>query len=592
MKTSAAFKIVFSLLLGTVLLLSTTSEIHAAASDYEITNFDSQITINQDTSLTVTETITANFLVPKHGLIRVIPTVYSARGKTIKAGFALETITDETGQTYPFTKSRLQQSVNLKIGDPNKTITGEHVYTIRYRMNSVLQRFEDHDELYWNVTGHEWDTTILKASAVVASPYATVEQTQCWAGPYRSQDQYCTISQDANRATATTTQHLQPGDDFTIVVGLNQANQLAFPGPVQKATKNLADNWPYLIPLLTLGGFVFFWYHQGRDRRFVEDMVYYQKGAAETEKIPLFAREHLPLAYRPIDGLTPAEVGTILDEKVDLQDVVAEIVELARLGFIKIERTGKKGLFKNEDYIFTRLQKDPGNLKDHQKYLLEKLIPKTHETAKLSGLKGKFYAELEVFKKKLYEDLVEQKIFHSRPDKVRTNYLVFVIFLTILEVSLTAGWASLTGNSGPVVLSIVIVPFLLLLAIKMPRRTAWGHSLYRQTKGLQYYLDKGKWRQEIQEKHLFFEEILPLTISLGLVKKLARDMEKLGIKPPQYFDAGDVAFYHAFRSFASNTGNSLAVTPSGKSSWSGGSGFSGGGGSSGGGFGGGGGGSW
>jgi len=111
----------------------------------------------------------------------------------------------------------------------------------------------------------------------------------------------------------------------------------------------------------------------------------------------------------------------------------------------------------------------------------------------------------------------------------------------------TVSFAALTSNSTPIFLNLIAAIPANFLIKSMPRRTAWGHSLYRQITGLRWYLDKGKWREEIAEKHLFLEEILNLTSAPG-------------------------------------------GTWSGKSGWSGGSGFSGG--SSGGGFGGGGGGSW
>jgi len=152
--------------------------------------------------------------------------------------------------------------------------------------------------------------------------------------------------------------------------------------------------------------------------------------------------------------------------------------------------------------------------------------------------------------------------------------------------------SSFYGNSTPIVLVVLTVLPTIWLAKSMPRRTAWGYSLYRQIEGLRWYINKGKWREEIAEKHLFLEEILPLAISLGVVRKLSKDMAELGVKPPDYFEGVMMSsLYTDLNSFCRDSGVILASSPSGKSSWSGGSGFSGGG-SSGGGFGGGGGGSW
>jgi len=119
------------------------------------------------------------------------------------------------------------------------------------------------------------------------------------------------------------------------------------------------------------------------------------------------------MVYYPIEGLTPSEVGTIIDEKVHLSDVVAEIVELARLGFIKIKKVETKSKLNNKaDYTLENMKKGTKGLRDYQKYLLEKLFKKADKDniIKISSLKN-FYTYLAQFKKKLYEHLAKVEIF-------------------------------------------------------------------------------------------------------------------------------------------------------------------------------------
>ena len=66
--------------------------------DYIITDFASQIEIQKDTSVTISEKIVVNFPNPRHGIYRVIPVVYSNRGRTIKTKLSVLEITDENGQ--------------------------------------------------------------------------------------------------------------------------------------------------------------------------------------------------------------------------------------------------------------------------------------------------------------------------------------------------------------------------------------------------------------------------------------------------------------------------------------------------------------
>ena len=77
------------------------------------------------------------------------------------------------------------------------------------------------------------------------------------------------------------------------------------------------------------------WYRRGRDPRVREAInVMYEPPAFEN---------------RP---LTPAEVGTLVDEKLDPRDITSSIVGLAVKGYVSIEETKKEGLiFETTDYF-------------------------------------------------------------------------------------------------------------------------------------------------------------------------------------------------------------------------------------------------
>jgi len=595
------FKFLFSLFLIFLAFCQSAlaqKQIYYSSLGYVIRDFQSQITINQDTSLTVEEKINVNFLTKKHGIFRVIPLVYTAHGKTIRASFKILAVTDLLGRSYPYTASFSGQGIKIKIGDPTKTIIGNQTYIIKYQIGKVLRRYPEHDELYWNVTGHQWDTMVLKASAIVDSPYAKIKRVECFAGILGTQKKNCQFSFDQKRAQFQTTESLGSNKDLTLVVALDKDNQLKFPGPIKRFFTFLIDNWGYPVAFLPLLIIFSVWYWRGRDKRYLSDNVYYRPEDKRTRTVSLFERPHLPLLYGPINNLTPAQVGTIVDEKVDIQDVVGEILELARLGFLKIKKITRKKLFgKKNDYLFIRTEKEAKGLKDYQNYLLKSLFLTENEVL-LSSLKNKFYQYLKNFKKKVYQNLVQEKIFAGNPEKTRRNWMAVTLILLTLSFVLVITFTGFSDNSGPLFSFFLTVIPTIFLSLAMPRKKAWGYSLYRRIQGLDYYLRQGKWRTEIYEKHLFIEEILPLAVCLGVVKRLTKDMAVLGLEPPSYLIGfSDQTFFSRdFNSFSRSLERSLLSSPressfSGKSSWSGGSGFSSGG-SSGGGFGGGGGGSW
>ncbi|MBU0569533.1 DUF2207 domain-containing protein, partial [Patescibacteria group bacterium] len=216
---------------------------------YQIESFESQITIQENTDLLITETIRANFLIPKHGIFRTISVIYSARGQTIRTKFDLIGITDELGNSYPYEKSRLAQSVKLKIGDADKYLTGPNTYVITYRISKVIQRFDVHDELYWNVVGNEWDTSILSASAIISSPYAKIVNAECFTGKLGSKEGQCQIQKSDKETSFVSKTALGNGKDFTIVVGLDKENNLIFPGLLENTKDYIFDNWGYLAAI-------------------------------------------------------------------------------------------------------------------------------------------------------------------------------------------------------------------------------------------------------------------------------------------------------------------------------------------------------
>ncbi|MBU0572515.1 DUF2207 domain-containing protein [Patescibacteria group bacterium] len=564
------------------------------SSSYSIESFHAKIDIEKDTSLIVEETIKVNFPGEKHGIFRIIPVIYSVGGKTVRANLKLVSVVDETGTPYIYEISRYNQSEKIKIGDPAKTITGDHTYVITYVMSHVLLEFPENAELYWNVTGSEWDVGISNSTAVVNSPHALIKEVGCFAGDVESGEENCETKFTDNVAEFAATEILGLEKDFTIVVAFDKQN-FVFPGTIERIGKLISDNWGYVVSLLPLLAMVYIWFKKGRDKQGLTENVYTKPDKKKTKTVPLFAHKHLPMVYYPIEGLTPSEVGTIIDERVHTSDVVAEIVELARLGFIKIKKTETKAILsKKIDYTLEDLKKDTKDLRDYQKYLLEKLFEKADadNMVKISSLKN-FYTHLAEFKKKLYEHLSKTEIFDGNPEKARMKWIAMFMLIAFTGQFLTFVFSIQTYNFTPLVFSLLAIPLGIILGNSMPRRTARGYSLYRQTIGLRFYLKKGKWRHEIAEKKLFIEEILPLAIALGVVKELTKHMKELNVKPPDYFAGVTTsAFYSDIKSFSTSTASSIGVgAPSGRSSWSGGSGFSGGG-SSGGGFGGGGGGSW
>ena len=435
---------------------------------YVFREFNSFIEVEKDTSLTITETIKVNFPYPKHGIYRIIPVSYTASGRTIKTGLEVLAITDLNGKRVDYEKSKLGQSVQLKIGDADTTLTGEQTYIIKYRLTRVIQRFDSHDEVYWNVTGHEWDADILSSSVNILSPSAGIIKFECFAGEFGSISRECTTEFSGKHAFSASSIILGTDRDFTVVVGLSKENSLIFPTKTQELMYIVTDNWGYIFAIVPLFLMLYFWNKKGRDLRYISENIYFEPDDKAQRTVKLFERPHIPFVYHPIAKLTPGEVGTIVDERVHISDVVSEILELARLGFITIRKIETKKLFgTGTEYAFIKSkifddEEQRNKLKDFQEYLLNELfrstiIHKSVENAErlfkgneeklaevrkllidkdyvlLSGVKNHFYEGLPVFKNKLYQRMESEKIFDGDPEKTRGKWIGIYILMDVLS---------------------------------------------------------------------------------------------------------------------------------------------------------------
>ena len=138
----------------------------------QINSFDATYAIKQNGTVGVEEKIPYDFGgTDHHGIYRTLPlTKTNIDGKSYRMSADNFSVSDENGTPYNFTTSDDNGTVTLQIGDANKTITGQHEYSIDYTLSGALTYFSDHDELNWNVTGNGWQVPIGSATASVTFP--------------------------------------------------------------------------------------------------------------------------------------------------------------------------------------------------------------------------------------------------------------------------------------------------------------------------------------------------------------------------------------------------------------------------------------
>lgn len=138
-----------------------------------ILSYHSDIVVNQDTTLSVVETIVVDVRGGdiSHGIFRDFPRVYKDKyGLMRKRGFEVISVTLNNGPVE-YAVEKLKRGSRVKVGSANVWLTPrEYTYRIAYRTTRQLGYFDDYDELYWNVTGNGWKFPIRKVTATVTLP--------------------------------------------------------------------------------------------------------------------------------------------------------------------------------------------------------------------------------------------------------------------------------------------------------------------------------------------------------------------------------------------------------------------------------------
>ena len=566
-----------------------------------INSFEAQVQIQSDGRVFVTETLSVDFgLLARHGIFRDIPVKYAWTKDPHKDRvYELQvlSVTDAQRKAVRYESSTNGANVEIKIGDPDRTVTGLQTYVIAYVVKGALNAFSDHDELYWNVTGAEWPAPIVRSSATVRAP-ASFSQTACFVGATGSQAR-CAIASTSNGAVFTTGRALIPGEQLTIVAGLRKGI-VPEPLPILRDRPREIDEyfdqtplWLGLAVFVALGGLALVawrWYGAGRDERQYQTIV---------------------PEFEPPDKLRPAQIGLVVDERADTLDVTATIIDLAVHGYLTITEVPKEGLFGARDWTLARKKTTDASLLPYEATILDGLwgalsldgttlhfsgSEGTGHTVKLSELRRNYYLTLGRAERELYDDAVKRGWFPVDPSRVRATYAVAGCGFVILAGVLTFALGMLAG--GGLVGIAAILPALALVVVSpvMPRKTKTGAELMRRSLGFkQYMVVAEKDRQKFAEKEHIFADYLPYAIVFRCVDQWARAFEDIDLKEvtSRWYGGSNVAAFSALNmsrdlsSFSDQISSAIASTPGGSGS----SGFGGGGGAGGGG-GGGGGGSW
>jgi len=387
-----------------------------AITDWYIKDFQSDIVVNTDSSLLITEKITADCgnLPDKHGIFRILPLNYQKNAsETVKTPIELISITDFNNNPINYKASRSTSNgistLTWKIGDANTTVSGVNYYKITYKVENAV-RFDNSqfDELYWNLSGNFWEINIDNFAATIHLPNGidkTNSQPLLYSGAYSSKGNNGATSTWTDNKTieAKSNSSLEPGAGITL--------SLTFPKSIVTPYKpsiwiKILIYLIYLIPLLALFLCYRTWYKYGRDPKI-------NSAIAPEFEIP--------------EKLTPISMGLVqTNGRIKNEYLSAEIIYLATIGVIRIEQIQKKSLLKKEDYLLQYLPEHKVKLSLEDQMLLLKIFgsQKGEKSIRLSDMENKFYTKIRDIESNIYDSLVRAKYLERSGNNFKTVFLV------------------------------------------------------------------------------------------------------------------------------------------------------------------------
>lgn len=545
----------------------------------QIRSFDTRIVVEKDGTLDITERISAHFTGSWNGIYRVVPMSYrNAAGLNWFIKVDLVGVTDANGTPLRTETEYRNTKVKFKMWIPG-AVDADKGLVLHYRVRNGLRFFEEHDELYWNATGDEWDVPLGMVTAEVVLPDGAAGiRSTAFNGAYGATSQEAKIVTQGSTLRFTMPRELGFREGLTVVVGWNKG-LIPPPSATEKVNEFFASNWPLMIPVAVFALMFFFWHTRGRDPRL----------------------RPVAVQYEAPQGMTPAEVGTITDESVDMRDITATLVDLAVRGYLKIaEDEGEKflGMTFGQDFAFLRLKPESSwaELTLHERRVLEGIFTGRGNKVELSDLKNEFYSEISGIKDGVMNRLVEKGFYATRPDHVRGWWIGggFIVGLII-----GFGGTAIGANVGLSPVATVLAGVLsgVIIAIfgwNMPARTESGTRMLEKVLGLSEFIGRVEKDALARARRTpeMFEAFLPYAMALGLEREWSKAFKDLALQPPiWYVGRNPMAFnpvHFTSQLSTMSTQASSAMTSQPRSSS--GSGFSGGGSSGGGGGGGGGGG--
>ena len=321
--------------------------------------------VGDDGSAQVTEVIDYDFgalAQDRHGILRLVPDLAPGDPITVSSPDAPDDV-----QVTPATVSG-RDGVEIRVGDPDTTISGRHRYDLRYELPGV----ERDGTLDWEAVGTEWPVSVERAEIHVVTPYVLAD-ARCFAGGFGS-DAGCDVTEVEPGHVVAVVEDLDANEGVSIE-GRADTSQGVSPAAPAPPTEGIADPGTGLLPpgALAAAGFavaavptMLVVRRAGRERvgaGGAADAAFAGTGpaapgttpwgpatpaaglpAAEVRLDPSELEQMATTEFAPPEGLSPAQGGIVVAESIRPEHKTAWLIQAAIDGAVDLHEEGPKAV--------------------------------------------------------------------------------------------------------------------------------------------------------------------------------------------------------------------------------------------------------
>lgn len=525
-----------------------------------VRQFDVRMQFDTAGYVDVVETIDVEFFESMRGIYRTIPL------RSVIDGATVDRIIEGVDCGDDSWKETVEEDgIVIRIGNPKVyRDPGVYRYAIRYRIRNPFNRFNQHQEFYWDLLGTSWKMPIQQFTAHLVFPSTVrLDSTDvvAVAGDRATSEQRGTMTVRPQQIDIDVPTIFEPGEGYTIAVRLplDAIAEMPLPQPSWVVRYHVVLVIAFLI--LVLGIVV----------------VYRMRNRPVT----------IVTEYFPPKGISPAVAGGFVDHSVDQHDIISLIPHLASQGYLRVEHK------EDGDLVFHRTAMADDRILPFERTFFDALFA-TGDTVELSSLKNHFYTHLQRTRSQVQSWIGKQGWYAA----TRTTAGIFlsvsggiaIVFgLLAVVADNLEGIALLAAG----VLQIVFIRFV-------NKRTADGNLIHQQVEGFRQFVKRAErpmLEKLVAEDPAYYDKTMAYALAFGYLAQWNQRFNGLNIQPPTWYSAPFLfgmphtaafnSFSDAFTHEVDTIGSVFSSTPGGDGSGGGGfSGISVGGGSGGGGGGG------